>query len=99
TLGDSIVSESGTTATVAGTLVATLFSGSRASLTALPAGQLTGTVPAATLTGRSLADLGTRSAGDLASGNLAYARLPSGFGSWSAPPTITGALTLTTSLL
>ncbi len=52
------------------------------------AANLTGTVPAATLTGRSLADLGTRSAADLSSGNLAYARMPTGPGTWSATPTI-----------
>ncbi|HWK09908.1 MAG TPA: hypothetical protein VNR64_07650, partial [Vicinamibacterales bacterium] len=95
-LTDSIVSESGTTATVAGTLAATTFSGSGASLTSVPAGQLTGTIPAATLAGRSLADLGTRSAGDLSSGNLAYARMPSGAGTWSADPTISGTLTVST---
>lgn len=34
-------------------------------------------------TGSSLADLGTRSAADLGTGNLAYARLPSAGGTWS----------------
>lgn len=57
------------------------------------AANLTGTVPAATLTGRSLADLGTRSAADLSSGNLAYARMPSGSGTWTATPTISGDTT------
>ncbi|HWK10280.1 MAG TPA: LamG-like jellyroll fold domain-containing protein, partial [Vicinamibacterales bacterium] len=94
TLGDSILSESGSTVTVAGTLAATTFSGSGASLTSLPAAQLTGTIPAATLTGRSLADLGTRSAADLSSGTLAYARMPSGAGTWTATPTISGAVIL-----
>lgn len=41
-------------------------------------------------TGSSLADLTTRSAGDLTSGNLAYARMPSGSGTWTATPTISG---------
>lgn len=48
TIGDSIVTESGTTVTVAGTSAATTFSGSGASLTAVPAGQLTGTITSAT---------------------------------------------------
>jgi hypothetical protein len=33
-------------------------------------------------TGSSLADLSTRSAGDLSTGNIAYARLPTGSGTW-----------------
>ena len=50
-------------------------------------------------TGSSLADLATRSAGDLSSGNLAVARMPSS-GTWSFTGTIdisSGSLTLTTS--
>lgn len=47
TIGDSIVTESGATVTVAGTAAATTFSGSGASLTAVPAGQLTGTITSA----------------------------------------------------
>jgi len=45
-------------------------------------------------TGSSLADLTTRSASDLSSGNLAYARMPSGSGTWTATPTINGNLTM-----
>jgi hypothetical protein len=41
-------------------------------------------------TGSSLADLATRSAADLSSGNLAYGRLPTGSGTWDV-----GANTLT----
>lgn len=43
-------------------------------------------------TGSSLADLATRSAAALSSGNLAYARLPSGSGTWTGNPTISGTL-------
>lgn len=56
-------------------------------------------------TGSSLADLVTRSAGDLSSGNFAYARLPTGNGSWDTGAgttltvtrdlTVTGTLTAT----
>jgi hypothetical protein len=46
-------------------------------------------------TGSSLADLATRSAGDLSSGNLAYALLPSGSGTWSGTPTISGTVSFT----
>lgn len=42
---------------------------------AFDAANLTGTVPAATLAGRSLADLGTRDAGDLSSGTIPAGRL------------------------
>lgn len=42
-------------------------------------------------TGSSLADLTTRSAGDLSSGNLPYAQMPTGSGTWTAAPTISGA--------
>lgn len=45
-------------------------------------------------TGSSLADLTTRSAADLSSGNLAYARMPSGSGTWTAVPTISGTVTV-----
>lgn len=45
-------------------------------------------------TGSSLADLTTRSAGDLTSGNLAYARMPTGSGTWTATPTISGTITV-----
>jgi hypothetical protein len=98
TLGDSILTEAGATVTVAGTLAATTFSGSGAGLSSLPAAALTGTVPAAALTGRSLADLGTRSASDLSSGNLPYAQLPTGSGTWGATPTISGAVTCSSTL-
>lgn len=98
-LGNSIATESGTTITVAGTVAATTFSGSGASLTSLPAGQLTGTIPAATLTGRSLADLGTRSASDLSSGNLPWAQLSTGSGTWTATPTITGIATFSSAVV
>jgi hypothetical protein len=63
-------------------------------LTTLSASKLTGTIPAATLAGRSLADLGTRSASDLSSGNVPYLRMPSGSGTWTANPTISGTLTV-----
>ena len=71
-----------------GTLTATLFSGSGASLTSLPAGQLTGTVADArisTLTASKLtgalpaisgANLTNLDASDLASGTMPAARLP-----------------------
>jgi hypothetical protein len=57
-----------TSASVSGTLTATTFSGSGASLTNLPAANLTG--------------------------NMAYSVLPTGSGTWSGTPTITGLLTL-----
>jgi hypothetical protein len=54
------------------------------------------TLPAASVTwasvsktGSSLADLATRSAGDLTSGNLAYARMPSGVGTWAPAGKVT----------
>lgn len=40
-------------------------------------------------TGSSLADLATRSAGDLSSGNLAMARLPTGGGTWAMGGNVT----------
>lgn len=43
--------------------------------------------------GSSLADLTTRSASDLNSGNLNWAQLPAGAGTWTATPTITGTTT------
>jgi hypothetical protein len=49
--------------------------------------------------GSSLADLTTRSASDLSSGNLAYARMPSGSGTWSATPTISGSVTVGADIL
>lgn len=92
--GATISNPTGTGVSIGGgTLTAGIFSGSCSLCTAVPAGQLTGTVPAAALAGRSLADLGTRSAGDLSSGNLAWARLPSGSGTWSGAPTIAGHVT------
>lgn len=52
--------------------------------------------------GSSLADLATRSAADLASGNLAYALLPTGSGSWDVglgnTLTLTRAVTMASSL-
>jgi hypothetical protein len=48
TIGDSIISESGSTVTVPGTVAATLFTGSGASLLSLPAAELTGTITSAT---------------------------------------------------
>jgi hypothetical protein len=84
----------------AGPLASTvvLTSGSYADpswLTSLSASKLTtGTIPAAAIAGRSLGDLGTRSAGDLSSGNLAHARMPTGAGTWSVTPTISGAVTI-----
>lgn len=50
-------------------------------------------------TGSSLADLTTRSAGDLSSGNLAYARMPSGSGTWTAIPTISGIATFSSDVV
>lgn len=49
-------------------------------------------------TGSSLVDLTTRSATDLSSGNLAYARMPTSSGTWTATPTISGAVTLQSTL-
>jgi hypothetical protein len=46
------------------------------------------------IVGSSLADLATRSAASLSSGNLAYARLPTGADTWNASPTISGTLTV-----
>lgn len=43
--------------------------------------------------GSSLADLATKSAGALDSGNLSYARMPTGSGTWTATPTISGVVT------
>jgi hypothetical protein len=73
-----------------GTWSASFGAVSGANLTSLSAGNLTGTVPAGVLAGRSLADLGTRSAGALNSGNLPWAQMPSGSGTWAA-----GALSIT----
>ncbi|KKL74331.1 hypothetical protein LCGC14_2065960, partial [marine sediment metagenome] len=53
-------------------------------------------------TGSSLADLATRSAGDLSSGNLAYAQMPTGTGAWDTGVgttiTITRSLTVSGTL-
>jgi hypothetical protein len=57
--------------TVTGTVTATTFSGSGASLTSLPAANLTGTLPAI-----SGANLTTLNASNLSSGTVAVARLP-----------------------
>jgi len=61
----------GADVTVTGVVTATTFAGSGASLTALPAAQLTGTLPA--LDGAALTNL---NASALASGNVPEARLP-----------------------
>lgn len=101
-LGNSIASESGSTLTIAGTAAATLFSGSGASLTSLPAGQLTGTITSGvqdniTRTGTLVA--GATGSGftialttSTVTGNLPYARMPSGSGTWTANPAISGTL-------
>lgn len=67
--GGAIVSSGGLV--VVGTVTATTFSGSGASLTALPAAELTGTLPA--ISGVNLTNL---NASNLASGTVAAARLP-----------------------
>jgi len=64
------VSVAGVT-TFSSTVVANLFSGSGASLTSIPAGQLTGTLPA--ISGANLTNL---DASDLASGTIPDARFP-----------------------
>lgn len=48
-------------------------------------------------TGSSLADLTTRSASDLSSGNLAYARMPSGAGTWTIGSGVTTTIDVGTS--
>lgn len=63
-------------ADVTGTVTATTFSGSGASLTSLPAANLTGTLPA--ISGANLTNL---NASNLASGTVAAARLPTTFSS------------------
>lgn len=52
-------------------------------------------------TGSSLADLATRSASDLATGNLGYARLPTGGGTWAngGALSITGGITTVAGLV
>lgn len=60
--------------TVSGTVTATTFSGSGASLTNLPAAELTGTLPA--ISGANLTSL---NASNLSSGTVAVARLPTTF--------------------
>lgn len=86
TLGDSIFSESGTVGTVTGTLNVT------GGLTAATQDQITRTgilVAGATGAGFTIA-LTTSTV----TGNLSYARMPSGSGTWTAVPTISGILTL-----
>lgn len=61
-------------AAITGTVSATLFSGSGASLTNLPAGQLSGTLPA--LDGSNLTSL---NGSNIASGTVAAARLPTSY--------------------
>ena len=78
------------TASLNGTLTATTFSGSGASLTSLPGGNLTGTLPA--ISGANLISL---NASNLASGTVATSRMGSGTanaatylrgdGTWAAP--------------
>ena len=84
-----------------GTVTATVFSGSGASLTSIPAGQLTGTITSATqdlITRTGTLVAGATGAGftialttSTVTGNLPYARMPSGSGTWTATPTISGA--------
>lgn len=64
----------GAAVTVTGTVAATLFSGSGASLTALPSSALTGAMPA--LSGAALTTL---NATNLSSGTVAEARLPTSY--------------------
>ncbi len=107
-LTNSLLTESGSTVTMAGTLAATTFSGSGASLTSLPAGQLTGTITSATqdlITRTGTLVAGATGAGftialttSTVTGNLPYARMPSGSGTWTAVPTISGATQLQSTL-
>lgn len=89
-IGDSIFSESGTVGTVTGTLNVT------GGLTAATQDQITrvGTlVSGATGAGFTIA-LTTSTV----TGNLPYARMPSGSGTWTGVPTISGILTLQSDL-
>lgn len=81
-LGDSIMRDDGASVTIAGLLNAIGLAGNGNALTNLRADQLTGTLPAAMLASHSLSELGTRNAADLNLGNLDFARLPAGTGSW-----------------
>jgi hypothetical protein len=63
----------------------------------LNATTFTGTVSASLFSG-SGAGLTTLDAGNISTGNLAYARMPTGSGTWSATPTISGAVSLSSTL-
>jgi hypothetical protein len=82
--------------TISGTATATTFSGSGASLTSLPAGNLTGTVASAQLSGSytGITGVGTLAAGSipatLLTGTVASARLSGGYTGITSLGTLTG---------
>jgi hypothetical protein len=86
-IGDSVITQSGTAVTVGGTLAATSFSGVGTALTALNASNLgSGTVPSARISGSYTGITGT---GALAAGSIA-----SGFGTISTLNNITTTATV-----
>lgn len=86
----AIVARDGSGNFTAGTITATTFSGSGASLTSLPAGQLTGTVPSGVLSNSSLFVGTTSVALNRASANQAL----TGISSIALPGSISGSVTL-----
>lgn len=98
-IGDSILSESGTVLTVSGSLVTTggITAGSGAVGIVNSAGKIPeiSTTYFASVSGANLQNL---NASAVNAGNLPYANLPTGAGTWTATPTITGQVTLSSGL-